>query len=64
MIYKTLTLDIDENIYPQLLAFLRLLPVEQCIIQEETKTATHQKLATLAGSWEGETLQRAPQEKT
>jgi len=64
MTYKTLKLDIDENIYPQLLAFLRLLPAEQCIIQEEgIKITAHQKLATLARSWEGEELQRAPQEK-
>jgi hypothetical protein len=35
MTYKTLKLDIDEHIYPQLLAFLRLLPAEQCVIWEE-----------------------------
>lgn len=65
MTYKTLKLDIDENIYPQLLAFLRLLPAEQCIIQEEgIKIIAHQELATLARSWEGEELQRASQEKT
>jgi len=64
MSYKSLQLDIDERIYPQFIAFLRLLPVEQCIIkEEETKMSAHQKLAALAGSWEGEELQRAPQEQ-
>jgi hypothetical protein len=63
MTYKTLKLDIDEHIYPQLLAFLRLLPAEQCVIwEEETKITAHQQLAALAGTWEGEELQRAPQE--
>lgn len=63
MIYKTLQLDIDERIYPQFIAFLRLLPAEQCIIKEaETTTTAHQQLAALAGTWEGEVLQRAPQE--
>ena len=63
MTYKTLKLDIDEHIYPQLLAFLRLLPAEQCVIwEEETKITAHQQLADLAGTWEGEELQRALQE--
>lgn len=67
MTYRTVKLDIDDRIYPQLIAFLRLLPVEQCMIEEEetkiTAMTAHQKFIALAGSWEGEELQRAPQEE-
>jgi len=63
MAYKTLRLNIDERIYPQFLAFLRLLPAERYVIQEEEITTTAKNpLAALAGSWEGEELRRAPQE--
>lgn len=62
MTYKTVTLDIDETIYPQLIAFLRLLPAEQCVLREEVKITAQQKIAALAGSWEGEELQRSSQE--
>ena len=35
----------------------------QCVIwEEETKITAHQQLAALAGTWEGEELQRALQE--
>jgi len=67
MTYRKVKLDIDDRIYPQLIAFLRLLPVEQCMIEEEetkiTAITAHQKFIALAGSWEGEELQRAPQEE-
>jgi len=67
MTYRKVKLDIDDRIYPQLIAFLRLLPVEQCMIEEEetkmTAMTAHQKFIALAGSWEGEELQRAPQEE-
>ena len=36
MSYKQLTVNIDERVYPQLLAFLKLLPSEQCVIVEAT----------------------------
>jgi hypothetical protein len=61
MTYKTITLDVDEAIYPQLIAFLRLLPAKHCVIhEEETTVIAQQKFAALAGSWQGEALQRAP----
>jgi len=63
MTYKTLRLNIDERIYPQFIAFLRLLPAERYVIQEEEiSTTAKNQLAALAGSWEGEELRRAPQE--
>jgi len=34
MSYKQLTVNLDERIYPQLLAFLKLLPSERCVIVE------------------------------
>ncbi len=63
MIYKTLKLNVDERIYSQVIDFLKLLPANQCIIDEpENQLTLQQRFAALAGSWEGEELQRAPQE--
>jgi len=42
MNYKQLTVNTDERIYPQLLAFLKLLPLKQCVIVEATPTSPQQ----------------------
>jgi len=63
MTYKTLKLNVDERIYSQVVDFLKLLPANQCIIDEpESQLTLQQRFLALAGSWEGEELQRAPQE--
>ncbi len=64
MLYKTIKLNVDERIYSQVIDFLKLLPANQCIIDDEPKNqlTLQQRFLALAGSWEGEELQRAPQE--
>jgi len=43
MTYKTLKLNVDERIYSQVIDFLKLLPANQCIIDEPESQLTLQQ---------------------
>jgi hypothetical protein len=48
MIYKTLKLNVDERIYSQVVNSLKLLPANQCIIDEpENQLTLQQRFAGL-----------------
>ena len=45
---KTISLEIDERVYPQVVGFLRLLPKDCCHVFEEDDTALDmEELATV-----------------
>jgi len=44
---KTISLEIDEQIYPQVLNFLRLLPEDRCHILEDEDSLNPEELAAL-----------------
>ena len=46
-VMKTISLEIDERIYPQVLNFLRLLPEEQCHILEDEDSLSAEELAAV-----------------
>jgi len=43
MTYKTLKLNVDERIYSKVVDFLKLLPANQCIIDEPESQLTLQQ---------------------
>jgi hypothetical protein len=45
---KTISLELDERVYPKVVSFLRLLPEDYCHILEDGDTASDAEQSTIA----------------
>ncbi len=44
---KTVSLEVDERIYPQIISFLRLLPEDLCHVFDEDDGASQEEMAAV-----------------
>lgn len=45
---KTISLELDERVYPKVVSFLRLLPENYCHILEDSDTASEDELLAIS----------------